>query len=224
MSNAPLDTSANPSPSAPPGSSPETRAQAMNACLARNWGAVALRGVVAIMFGILTLILPGATLVTIVILFAAYMIVDGVFAIVAAVRAAQKHERWGLLVLEGVANILAGVVAIIWPAITLLVFVYLIAIWSIVSGVLMAIAGFKLNLDHGRWWLVVAGAFSVIFGILLAFAPITGAYVLMLWLGAYAVVFGAMLVGVAFKLRAQRQPGPGSAPPPAGADAAVGRV
>ncbi len=197
MSTSPLTQSPSPLATRP-------KADAMSALLAQNWWAVALRGAFAILFGLLTFVMPGVTIATLVILFAAYMLVDGAFGIVAAIRAAQKHERWGLLVLEGVANILAGAVALLWPAITVLVFVYLVAIWSIVSGALMTVAAFRLNLDHGRWMLVVAGVFSIIFGVLLFIGPIAGAVVLTLYLGAYALVFGVMLLAVAFRLR-QRQ-------------------
>ncbi|MFX5057499.1 DUF308 domain-containing protein, partial [Acinetobacter baumannii] len=91
--------------------------------------------------------------------------------IVAGVKAAQRNERWGYLILEGSANILMGIVAFLWPAITVLAFVYLVAFWSVVSGVLMGMAAFKLTGEHGRWWLGLAGAFSVIFGIALAVMP-----------------------------------------------------
>lgn len=197
--------------------SPEIRNAAMCRILARNWWAIALRGAFAVLFGLLTFLLPGVTIATLVILFAAYMLVDGVFAIVAGVKAAQRNERWGLLVLEGVANILAGVVAFLWPAITVLVFVYLVAFWSVVSGILMAMAAFKLTGEHGRWWMGIAGALSVIFGILIAVMPIAGAVALTLWLGAYALVFGIMLLVAAFRLRRMRDASPSGAAPPAGA-------
>jgi len=195
----------------------DVRNAALCRTLARNWWAIAIRGAFAILFGILTFVLPGITIATLVILFAAYMLVDGVFAIIAGVRAAQRHERWGYFILEGVANILAGVVALIWPAITVLVFVYLIAFWSIVSGILMVVAAFKLTGAHGRWWMAIAGAMSVIFGILLAFMPIAGAVVLTLWLGVYAIVFGALLLVAAFRLRNMRTPAAPSPTTPAGA-------
>jgi len=182
----------------------EVRNEALRRTLAQNWWAIALRGLFAVIFGLLTFVLPAITIATLVILFAAYMLVDGVFAIVAGVKAAQRHERWGALVLEGVANILAGVVALLWPAITVLVFVYLVAFWSIVSGILMIAAAFKLTGEHGRWWMAIAGALSVGFGVLLAIMPIAGAVVLTLWLGVYAVVFGAMLLVASFRLRAMR--------------------
>ena len=99
----------------------------MSAALARNWWAVALRGVFAILFGIIALLMPGVTLTALVLLFSAYMLVDGVFTIVAAVRAARRHERWGWLVLEGIADLAAGAIAFLWPVITVVAFIYLLA-------------------------------------------------------------------------------------------------
>src|SRR5260370_35964994 len=106
--------------------------------------------------------------------FVAYMLVDGVFAIVAAVRAAREHARWGLLAVEGVADIVAGGIAVVWPGITVLAFVLLVAAWAIVSGGLVLVAAFRLNIEHGRWWLVLAGAVSVAYGVPLVVAPRIG--------------------------------------------------
>jgi uncharacterized membrane protein HdeD (DUF308 family) len=179
----------------------------MSEALARNWWAIALRGVLAIGFGLVTFILPGATMLSLVLFFAAYALVDGVFALIAAVRSARSHERWGLLVLEGIVDIVAGVIAIAWPGLTILTFVLLVAAWALVSGALMSVAAFQLNLDHGRWWLVLGGLASIVYGLLLFGAPLIGALVLTWWLGAYALVFGVFLLVLAFRLRARRNAG-----------------
>jgi uncharacterized membrane protein HdeD (DUF308 family) len=177
--------------------------EAMSALLARNWWALALRGVLAIVFGLIALIMPGITLLVLVFLFAAYMLVDGVLAIVAAVRVAQKHERWGLLVLEGIVDLIAGAIAVAWPLITLLVFVTIAGAWAIISGGLMTAAAFRLNLSHGRWWMALGGIASVIWGVLVLLWPLAGAVVLTWWLGAYALIFGVILLVLAFRLRRQ---------------------
>ena len=117
----------------------------MSAVLAQNWWAVALRGVFAILFGLIALLLPGATILSLVWFFAAYMLVDGVFGIVSAVKAASNNQRWGLLVLEGVVNIAVGVIAFLWPGLTVVFFVTLMGFWSLVTGILMIVAAFKLN-------------------------------------------------------------------------------
>lgn len=174
-----------------------------SALLARNWGLIAFRGLLAILFGIGTFLVPGLTLITLVYLFAAYLIVDGVFAIGAGIRAAQAHGRWGLLILEGVVDILAALAAFLNPGIAVAVFVYLIAAWSLMSGVILVVAAFQLHLDHGRWLMALAGIASVIFGIVLAVAPIAGAVVLAYWLAGYAFAFGIVLVILAFRLRAR---------------------
>lgn len=180
------------------------RLQRRNAALARNWWAVGLRGLMAIAFGAITLIWPGIALLALVLLFAVYMLMDGVLAIVSAVRTARKGERWGFLAFEGVANLAVGVLAIIWPGLTAFALTILIAAWAIVSGGVLFWAARDLDREHGRWWLALGGLASLIFGVLLVFAPIIGAIVLTLWLGAYAVVFGVILLVAAYKLSSHR--------------------
>jgi uncharacterized membrane protein HdeD (DUF308 family) len=176
----------------------------MSAALAENWWAIAIRGVLAILFGAVALIFPGATILSLVIVFSAYLVVDGIFAIVSAVRAARQHERWWTLALAGVVNIVGGALVYLWPGLTVLAFVLLTAAWSIVTGTLILAAAFRLNLQHGRLWLVLGGAANLAFGILLILAPLAGAVVLTWWLGAWALVFGALLLALAFRLRSQR--------------------
>ena len=183
----------------------------MCALLAQNWWAVALRGVFAILFGLIALFVTGATILSLVLFFSAYMLVDGVFGIIAAVRAARQGERWGLLVLEGILNIAVGVIAFLMPGLTVIAFVLLLAAWSLVSGGLMLGAAFRLSKDHGRWWLALAGIVSIVFGVLLAIAPVIGAVVLTWWLGAYALAFGIALLVLAFRLRASKDDIPRSA-------------
>jgi uncharacterized membrane protein HdeD (DUF308 family) len=193
------------------GLAPEGRNSAMSAVLAQNWWAIALRGVFAILFGLIALFSPGATLLSLALLFAAYLIVDGICGIVAAIRAAGRHERWGILLLEGALNIVMGLVAALFPVGAVLAFVWVTAGWSIVTGILMIVAALKLAPAYGRGWLIFSGIVSVLFGLALAFSPIVGAVVLTWWLGAYALVFGITLLVLAFKLRGQRNAGPTTA-------------
>jgi uncharacterized membrane protein HdeD (DUF308 family) len=173
----------------------------MNAVLAGNWWAMALRGVLAVLFGVLAFVLPGETILSLVLLFAAFSLVDGIFAIALAVRGARAGERWGMLLLNGVLGILIGVGAFLWPGITVLAFVLLIAAWALVSGVAMLVSAFTLKASHGRGWLVFGGIASLLYGILLVISPMIGALVLTWWLGVYALVFGIALLVLAFRLR-----------------------
>jgi uncharacterized membrane protein HdeD (DUF308 family) len=195
---------------------PGARVEAMSAVLAENWWAIAIRGVLAVLFGVIAFAVPVATMLSLVLLFSAYMLVDGVFAIIAAVRAGRRRDRWGLLVLEGIVDIITAAIAVLWPGITVLAFVLLVAAWALVSGGLMFAAAFSLNRDHGRWWLALGGIVSIIYAALLIIAPLIGALVLTWWLGAYALVFGVTLLILAFKLRRHRDELHGHHPLPQG--------
>ncbi len=185
--------------------SDKARCDALSEVLADSWWAVGLRGILGILFGLICLLTPGVAIEVFVILFSAYMLVDGVFAIISGIKAARNGERWGLLILEGIVDLAAGVVAFLWPAITLVALIWIIAVWAVVSGVLMLSAAFTLNIDHGRWWLALGGIASIIFGILLVIEPLIGAVVLTLWIGAYALVFGVFLLVVAFQLHSRKE-------------------
>ena len=174
----------------------------MMGVLARNWWALALRGLFAVVFGLLAFALPGPTLVALVILFGAYSLVDGIFALVAAVRAAEAHERWWLFVLEGIAGIAAGLITFMWPGITALVLLYLIAWWALITGIFEIAAAIRLRKEiTGEWVLALGGVASVIFGLILLFRPGTGALAVVWLIGTYALVFGLLLLLLAFRLR-----------------------
>ena len=175
----------------------------MSALLARNWWAVLLRGLIAGALGILILWMPVFSLATLALVFGAYVLADGVLGITAAMRAARRHERWGWLVLEGLLDLAAGVAALVWPQLTIIVFVALLAAWAIVSGGTMALAALRLQERHGRVLMGLIGALSVVWGALLALSPVSGALVLTLWIGAYALGFGFMLIVLSLKLRGQ---------------------
>lgn len=176
----------------------------LSALLARNWWAVALRGGFAILFGIACLLTPGIALLSLVLLFGVYMLVDGVFALISAVRAAHQHRRWIAILVSGLASLAVAAVTLFVPGLTALAFVYLIAAWSIVSGSLAIFASISLNRDHGRLWLGLGGVVSVLFGLLLAIAPMIGTLVLTWWIGAYALLLGVSLLVLAFRLRPHR--------------------
>jgi len=170
--------------------------------LARNWGAIAIRGVAAIIFGLLTILMPGLTLAALVLLFGAYALVDGVFSIIAAVRRRASDPPWWALLLEGVVGIAAGIVTFALPGLTAVTLIYVIAAWAIVTGVLEVAAAVRLRRQlSGEWRLVLSGVLSIVFGVLMMVAPGAGALAMMLWIGAYAIVFGVLLLALAFRLR-----------------------
>jgi uncharacterized membrane protein HdeD (DUF308 family) len=187
------------------GNASEVDSDSASRTLVRNWWLFTLRGVLGIIFGLIALIFPGATMLSLVIVFSAYMLVDGVVGIISAVRAARQRDRWGLLAFEGLLDIAVGIAAFLWPGLTVLAFVLLVAAWAIVTGALMAAAGFRLNIDHGRWWLVLGGLISLAYGALLIATPIIGAVVLTWWIGAYAIAFGISLIIFSFRLRSRQQ-------------------
>ncbi len=174
---------------------------ALTELLAENWWAIALRGVLGIGFGLAALVVPGATMLSLMLLFAAYAFADGIFGLVSAFRAARQHERWGYLTFEALANIATAAIAVSWPGLTVVAFVFLVAFWAIVTGVLMLGAAFELH--EGRGWLILSGLASLLYGVLLIAAPLLGAVVLTWWIGAYAIVFGVSLLVLAFRLRAR---------------------
>lgn len=182
------------------------------ATLAQNWWLFTLRGLFAIVFGCLALAFPGPTMLSLVLLFSAYMLVDGIAEIISAVWAIHRKTRWGFLIFAGLLNIAVGIGAFFWPGLTVLAFVLLVASWAIVTGVSMTAAAFRLNIEHGRWWLVLGGLLSLAYGALLILTPLVGAIVLTWWMGAYALAFGIALVIFSFRLRSRQHQSAGPTP------------
>lgn len=176
---------------------------AMNATLARHWWAIVLRGVIAVLFGIAALAVPGAVLLSLALLFGIYMLADGAIGLVSTVRAVTAHGHWGMLLAEAILNIIMGLIALFIPGAAVLAFVLLMAAWALTSGALMLVAAFKLHATHGRWWLALGGVASILWGVLLVAAPLIGAVVLTWWLGVYAIVFGVSLLACGWRLRGQ---------------------
>jgi uncharacterized membrane protein HdeD (DUF308 family) len=171
--------------------------------LSSRWGWVVLRGVVAILFGLLAIAQPGTIGLTVVLMFAAYSFVSGIAALVSAARGGREGDsRWGMLLLEGLLYVAAGMVAVFWPASTALAFLWVLAFWSIISGGLEIASAIRLRkiIEH-EWTLALAGIVSIAFGALLLFRPLVGAVAVVWWLGAYAMVYGILMTVFGFRLR-----------------------
>jgi uncharacterized membrane protein HdeD (DUF308 family) len=170
--------------------------------LERNWWAVLIRGLVAIAFALIAWTRPGLTLMLLLLLFAAYVIGDGILALVSAVRAARREERWWPMVIEGLASIALGLFPLLLPMKAASVAYLIIAIWAFVTGFLELIAGSRLRREiHGEWLMTLSGIVRLAFGVLLVLRPGTGVLTL-LWITAgYAFIDGVILVGLALRLR-----------------------
>lgn len=172
--------------------------------LSRHWWLVGLRGLAAIVFGILAFAWPGITLAVLVILFGAYALVDGVLTIIAAIRGDAPHRVW--LGIEGVVGVLAGLAAFAYPGLTALVLLYIIAFWAIVTGVVEVVEAWRLRQAiSNEWGLIIGGILSVLFGIVLFVAPGTGALAVIFLIGAYAILFGIALLALSWRLRDHAQ-------------------
>jgi uncharacterized membrane protein HdeD (DUF308 family) len=170
--------------------------------LSRHWWVLALRGLLAVLFGVVALIWPETTVRVLVVLFGIYAVLDGLFALLSALATPRRRAGWWLLLVEAVAGIAAGVVAFVWPQVTALVLLYLIAAWAILTGLLELIVAFRLRQEvEGEWVLALAGAVSVGLGLLLALRPGSGLIAVVWFVGAYAILFGILLIILAFRLR-----------------------
>lgn len=170
--------------------------------LSRNWGWVALRGFVSILFGILTLLFPGITLAALVLLFGAYALVDGTFLIVWAISNHEVLPRWPALVIGGILGIAVGILTLIRPDLTATALLVTIAVWAIAIGVLTLVAAFRLRQEiSGEWRLVLAGMLAVALGIILLAAPRVGALAMLAWIGAFAIASGALQIALGFEIR-----------------------
>ena len=167
-----------------------------------HWWALALRGVIAILFGLAALLRPDIALGALILLFGAYALVDGVFAIVGVFRGTRAGTPRWLLLLEGVVSILAGIIAFVYPGLTAVALLYLVAAWAIITGLAEIATAIRLRQEiQGEWALILGGILSVLFGLLLAVLPGVGILSLIWLIGAYAVVFGVLLLITAFQVR-----------------------
>ena len=173
--------------------------------LLHNWWAVALRGVVALLFGVTALVWPGITITALILLFGAFALVDGIFAIVALLFGGGKRE-WGAQLFESLISIGAGLVALVLPGLTAVAFVFILAAWAVLSGVFQIVMAIRLRAEiRGEWLLGLGGLLSVVVGIVFFARPAVGLLSSVWVLGLYAVMFGVLLIVLGFRLRGFRQ-------------------
>lgn len=179
--------------------------------LSRNWWILAIRGVVAIIFGILAFVWPGITVLGLIYLFGIYALINGALAFSAAANAPKGYPRFGNLIFTGALSIAAGVLAFLLPGVTAMALLVLIAIWAIISGFVEISTAIRLRKEiTNEWWLIFAGVASVIFGLVLLVWPGAGVLAMVWWIGVWAIVFGASMIGLAFRLRKFHGPVPGA--------------
>jgi uncharacterized membrane protein HdeD (DUF308 family) len=158
------------------------------------------RGLAAVLFGILTLVWPKLSLSALVFLFGIFAVIGGIT--VAAALRNRGAQGWGLLLFEGILGIVAGAVALIWPGITALAFLSLLAAWAILTGIMEILAALSFPMGSGRAALTaLAGLVSIVFGILIAAQPASGLLAVAWLIGVYAIVFGVMYIAVYFESR-----------------------
>lgn len=177
----------------------------MKEMLMQSWWMPVLRGVIAIVFGALALLLPGLTLLGLIALFAAYSLLGGVVSLAAALRHRKAHEDWWMPLLLGTVGIGAGIIAVVHPGLTLVVLVLLIGANALVSGVLDLAMAIRLRKTlGGEWLLVLSAVASIVFGVLVFLFPGAGALALVWMIGVYALATGILLLGLGFALRSAR--------------------
>ena len=186
--------------------SPPVSGGLMLHALARNWWLILLRGLFAILFGLLAFIWPGITLLTLALLYGIFALIEGALALAAAIMGGAPAPRWWLAV-SGLLGIAVGILTIIMPGMTAFILVLFVAAWAIVSGIMQIVGAIRLRKEIDNEWILVAiGAISFAFGVLIALQPMLGALSLVFVIGAYAIIYGIALVALAFRLRGHSHP------------------
>jgi uncharacterized membrane protein HdeD (DUF308 family) len=177
--------------------------------IAKNWWLFVLRGIAAILFGILTLVWPGITITALVILFGAYALVDGIGSLWSSARHRGDRNYRMFSILEGIAAVVLGILTLIWPGITALALLLLIGAWAVVTGIAEIAAAIRLRkMIRGEWFLALTGVLSIAAGIIIFVRPGAGALGIAIVIGIYALLFGAVLVALGLRLRRLASGGP----------------
>ncbi|MBN1369508.1 MAG: DUF308 domain-containing protein [Dehalococcoidaceae bacterium] len=174
----------------------------MLSSLSRNWWLLALRGIAAIIFGVLALVWPALTVFSLVVLFGALAFVQGVFSITTAIIVHKKNENWWAILLAGVAGIIIGLMTFFWPGVTALALLYLIAAWAVVTGSFEVAAAIKMRkLIKNEWLMIAGGLLSILVGVLLVLFPGAGALSVMWLIGSYAIALGVLQIVLSFRVK-----------------------
>lgn len=168
----------------------------------RNWWVPLVRGIAAVLFGIAAFVWPGLTVAVLMLLFGAYVLVDGVLSVIDSIRYRNRIDIWGWWLLDGVLGIVVGALTLFMPGVSAFVLLMFIAGWAIVGGVLRIMAAIQLRKRiEGEWLMVLSGVLSCLFGMLLVALPGAGILSLVWLIGFWAVLFGVTLIALAFRLR-----------------------
>ena len=169
--------------------------------LAKNWWLLLLRGIAAVLFGVLALGWPGLTLLTLILLYGTFALVDGVVAIIAAVTGGAPAARWWLAIV-GLLGIGVGALTFIWPGMTALILLFFIGGWALATGVFQIVGAIRLRKEiENEWLLILSGVISVLFGLGVLLYPGAGALALIWVIGAYAIIAGVLYIALAFRLK-----------------------
>jgi uncharacterized membrane protein HdeD (DUF308 family) len=170
--------------------------------LAHNWWTLLLRGIIALVFGLLCFAYPSVTLLVMTMMFGVYALLDGILALASSITTAPGRPLWWSTIFEGIVGVIFGLVILIWPGITAFVLLYLIGVWAIITGIFEITAAIRLRQHFtNEWLLIISGAASVIFGLLILVIPRAGALAVVWWIGTYAIFFGMAFTALAFRLR-----------------------
>lgn len=174
----------------------------LSSLIERYWWIPLLRGLAAIVFGIVALTMPGITLASLILVFGAWLLIDGVFAIFHAFSGRRETPRWWMMLLEGLIAAALGIFALRSPGMAALTLLFYIAAWAIVSGVIRIVLAFALRREiQGEWWMILGGFASILFGLIMIVRPGAGALALLTIIGIWSILAGIALVMLAFKAR-----------------------
>ena len=179
-----------------------TALPSLTTMLQRSWWVLLVRGLAAIVFGVLTWMQPAASAVALLVIFGAYVLVDGVLGVYGAIKTRHQSSHWWVMLIWGLAGVIVGVLTVINPAITGLVLTIYIGVWAVVTGVMQIIAAMRLRKEiEGEWLLVLSGLLSVVFGGFVLSQPMAGMMAMVWVIATYAVIFGVLMILLAFRVK-----------------------